>query len=74
MPDLNGIDTTRQIFSALLDNKAAALSIHSVKSSAEDMLQARAPGQVDRLDPETVPDCTLCTASGRIGKKKGAID
>ncbi len=44
MPDLNGIDATRQILSESPDCKVLALSMHSGKQFVEEMLSAGAAG------------------------------
>jgi len=44
MPELNGIDTTRQILDEVPDAKVIALSMHSEKQFIEGMLQAGAAG------------------------------
>lgn len=53
MPNLDGIEATRQIISEFPDTKVIALSIHSGKRFAEDMLQA---GAVGYLLKESVPE------------------
>jgi len=44
MPDLNGIDATRQILSEMPDVKVIALSMHSDRGFVADMLRAGALG------------------------------
>jgi len=44
MPELNGIDATRQILDEVPDAKVIALSMHSEKQFIEGMLQAGAAG------------------------------
>ena len=44
MPELNGIDATRQILDEVPDAKVIALSMHSEKQFIESMLQAGAAG------------------------------
>ena len=46
MPDLNGIDATRQILSEVPSAKVVALSMHAGKRFVEDMLQAGAAGYI----------------------------
>lgn len=53
MPNLNGVDATRQITSDFPETKVVALSIHSGKRFVEDMLRAGAMGY---LLKETVPE------------------
>ena len=46
MPDLDGIDATRQILSEVPSTKVIALSMHAGKSFVEDMLKAGAAGYI----------------------------
>jgi ATP/maltotriose-dependent transcriptional regulator MalT/ActR/RegA family two-component response regulator len=46
MPDLNGIDATRQIVSEVPSARVVALSMHAGKRYVEDMLQAGAAGYI----------------------------
>ncbi|MDD2388848.1 MAG: response regulator transcription factor [Desulfobacterales bacterium] len=52
MPDLNGIEATRQIISELPDTKVLALSIHSDKQFVSQMLKVGAMGYL-------LKDCTV---------------
>jgi len=53
MPDLNGIDATRQILSESPDTKVVALSVNSGKRFVKDMLLAGAVGYILK---ESVPE------------------
>jgi ATP/maltotriose-dependent transcriptional regulator MalT/ActR/RegA family two-component response regulator len=53
MPDLDGIDATRQILSEVPSAKVIALSMHSGKHFVEDMLKAGAAGYILK---ESVPE------------------
>lgn len=53
MPDLSGIDATRQILSESPDTNVVALSVHSGKRFVSDMLQAGAVGYILK---ESVPE------------------
>ena len=46
MPDMDGIEATRQISAEFPDSKIIALSIHGGKEYVEDMLRAGAAGYV----------------------------
>lgn len=67
MPDLNGIDATRQIISEIKDVQIIALSMHSDKHFVEQMLQAGVSGYL-------LKDCAFeelnravhTVASGRV--------
>jgi DNA-binding NarL/FixJ family response regulator len=52
MPDLNGIEATRQLVEAAPDTKVLALSIHAHRRYVEDMLRAGAIGYLSK-------DCAL---------------
>ncbi len=53
MPNLNGIEATRQIAAEFPETKVIALSIHSEKQFVEDMLKAGASGYILK---ESVPE------------------
>ena len=53
MPDLDGIDATRQILSKVPSTKVVALSMHSEKDFVEKMLRAGASGYILK---ESVPE------------------
>lgn len=53
MPNLSGIDATRQILTESPDTKVVALSVHSGKRFVRDMLQAGAVGYILK---ECVPE------------------
>jgi len=53
MPDLDGLDATRQILSEVSSVKMIALSMHSGKPFVEDMLRAGASGYILK---ESVPE------------------
>jgi len=53
MPDIDGIEATRQILSELPDTKIVALSMHSSKQFIEGMIQAGASGYILK---ESVPE------------------
>jgi len=46
MPDMNGIEATRQIISALPDTKVIALSMHAERRYVMEMLKAGASGYI----------------------------
>jgi LuxR family maltose regulon positive regulatory protein len=53
MPNLDGVEATRQILSELPETKVVALSVHSTKRFVRDMLQAGATGYILK---ESVPE------------------
>jgi two-component system response regulator NreC len=67
MPDLNGIDATRQILQELPDAKVIALSMHSDKQFVDGMLRAGAVGYLlkDCAADELI-QCIRIVLSGRI--------
>ena len=69
MPNLNGIDATRQILAESPQTKVLALSIHSGKHYVENMLEA---GAVGYLLKESAPE-ELIKAINVIGEGKSYL-
>jgi DNA-binding NarL/FixJ family response regulator len=68
MPDMDGIEATRELTSALPDVKVIALSIHGDKRFVENVLSA-ADLWVEALNPHSVPgasDISLSAVRNRL--------
>jgi two-component system response regulator NreC len=74
MPNLNGIDATRQVVHEFPETKIIALSIHSNKAFITDMLRAGASGYVlkECLFEEVIEAVTTVMAGGKYLSKKVA--
>ena len=67
MPNLNGIEATRQILSESPDTKVVALSIHAGKRFVQDMLAAGAAGYILKDSvPEELPNCIRKVIGGEV--------
>jgi len=67
MPDLNGIDATREILSKETSIKVVALSMHAGKQFVEDMLKAGATGYIlKKSAPEDIINGIKAVSVGEI--------
>ena len=73
MPNLNGIDATRQILSDSPHSKVVALSIHAGKRYVQDMLKAGASGYILKDSaPEEMINGIRKVAQNEMSREKSA--